>query len=92
MTAPVETNSDFLKCPIFYNHNILVGKQSQFLKSRYPKGIRYINDLYKGQKLMSYEEFKNSTNIPVNSLHHLGVIRAVSSYKRKVTLKHAISL
>lgn len=75
------TESAILQSPIFFNENIKVGGSSFFYSSWYKKGIRFLNDLIKENgEFYTYDEFRERTEIQLNTIQYHGTIRAIKAY------------
>ena len=83
-STKITNTSDVLMCPLFYNHNILIGNNSVFIKSWYDKGIRYINDLIQDGRFLTENEIFDLYKIRVNYLQYHGLKIAIKKYINSV--------
>lgn len=64
--------------PLFYNHKLLIGAKSVFLKSWFDAGVHYIADLLNADgTFLTLDEFKKTYNVTTNYLVYQGVLNAV---------------
>ena len=74
-STKITNKYDFLSCPLFYNKDLLIGGKSFFFKSWYDKGLRYINDLVEGSRILNHSEIERKYDLKVNFIHYIGVYK-----------------
>jgi hypothetical protein len=76
--------------PLFYNHCILIGNKSVFLKSWFEAGAQYICDVHKSNstEIMTVDEFNAKFNLNANFLTYTGIINAVKQFLNKCNQNH----
>lgn len=80
---------EFLKSPLWYNHNIKVGGTSICYKSWYDKGMLLLNDLFDNNgNLMSQEKLQETFSVQTNFLQYQGVVNSVRNYLEKLRFQH----
>ena len=74
-------HEQILENPLFYNHNILVGTKSIFLKSWFDSGVQCIGDIFKENGILfDINEFNNFYSLNANFLHFEGICHAVGKF------------
>ena len=69
-----------LKSPIFYNKNILIGKQTIDYDKWFKNVVRFINDLVKDDgEFFSYQEFLDRARVQTNCLQYVRTIQVIKA-------------
>ena len=80
----IETWTDFLNQPLWYNKNVKVGGKSVFYKKWFIKGVTFIYDLVDSEgRFISLQNIQNTFGLDTNFLEVNGLLRAVMQFKIK---------
>ena len=80
---------DFLCSPLWYNHNIKVGRKSCFIRNWFQAGVVSINDIMdRNGNFYTLEAFRDKYLTDTNFLTYRGIIAACESYLQSLTLQH----
>ena len=80
---------DFLCTPLWYNHNIKVGRKSVYIGNWFHSGVVYINDIIdRNGNFYTLENFQEIFSINTNFLTYQGVIAACESYLQCLSFQH----
>lgn len=86
--TPVSWN-DFLCTPLWYNHNIKVGRKSLFVRQWFQSGVNFINDLMdRNGNFYNLNDFERKFNLNTNFLTYHGIIAACISYLGTLRFQH----
>ena len=83
------TWKDFLRTPLWYNHNIKVGRKSCFIRTWFHSGVVSINDIIdRNGNFYTLESFQHIFSINTNFLTYQGIIAACESYLQHLAFQH----
>lgn len=80
---------DFLCSPLWYNHNIKVGRKSCFIRNWFQSGVVSVNDIMdRNGNFYTLEAFRDKYFIDTNFLTYHGIIAACESYLQSLNFQH----
>ena len=75
--------------PLWYNHNIKVGRRPCFIRNWFQSGVAYINDIMdKNGNFYSLNAFQEKWSVNTNFLTYQGIIAACESYLGQLSFQH----
>lgn len=81
--------NEFLSVPLWFNHNIKVGRQSCFIREWAESGVRFINDLMdRNGNFYNQRVFEEKFSITTNFITYHGIIAACESYLEILSFPH----
>lgn len=75
--------------PLWYNHNIKVGRRSCFIRNWFQSSVAYINDIMdRNGNFYSLNAFQEKWSVNTNFLTYQGILAACESYLGQLSFQH----